>query len=156
MNYGKIFELIHELNEHGVDYIVVGGIALALHGIVRATEYIDLFVKPTRENIDRLKESLRSLWNDNAIGDISAEDLLGLYPAIRYGPPDDSMSIDILTKLGEAIGYEDLHAEQIEVQNVSVCVATVNTLIMMKKDTVRLQDKADVEALRSRFGQEVP
>lgn len=135
--------------------MVIGGIALALHGVVRATEDIDLFIEPTSENIARLKNSLRALWNDSAIDEISAEDLLGDYPAVRYGPPDDSISIDILTKLGEAFLYKDLEAELIEAPNLTVRVATVKTLIRMKKDTVRMQDKADVNALLTRFGGEV-
>jgi len=154
MDYKRIFQLIAELNKQGVEYIVVGGIALALHGLVRATEDIDIFIKPSSENIARLKNSLRSLWNDSAIDDISSDDLLGEYPTIRYGSPDESISIDILTKLGEVFTYEDLEAELLEMQGVPVRVATIDTLIRMKKDTVRLQDKADVEALRQRFGRE--
>lgn len=155
MDYNRVYQIVHEMNQKGVEYIIVGGIALALHGVVRATEDIDIFIKPTSENIARFKSSLRSLWNDSAIDDISAEDLLGEYPAIRYGPPDDSISIDILTRLGEDFLYDDLEAESIETLNMPVRVATVNTLILMKKDTVRLQDKADVDALRTRFGGEV-
>ncbi|MDQ7826826.1 MAG: DUF6036 family nucleotidyltransferase [Candidatus Eremiobacteraeota bacterium] len=154
MDYGRVFQLIRELNRHEVEYIVVGGIALALHGVVRATEDIDIFIKPTRENVESLKSSLKALWNDNAVEDISADDLLGDYPALTYGPPDDSMSIDILTRLGEAFYYQDLESETAEVQGLPVRIATVSTLIRMKKDTVRLQDKADVEALRRRFEKE--
>jgi predicted nucleotidyltransferase len=155
MDYNRIYQLIEELNKQGVEYIVVGGIALALHGVVRATEDIDLFIEPTGENIARLKNTLRSLWNDSAIEEISAEDLLGDYPAVRYGPPDDSISIDILTRLGEAFRYEDLEAESIRTQDITARVATVKTLIRMKEDTVRFQDKADVKALLNRFGGEV-
>jgi len=155
MDYNRIYQLVRELNQQGVEYMVIGGIALALHGVVRATEDIDLFIEPTSENIARLKNSLRALWNDSAIDEISAEDLLGDYPAVRYGPPDDSISIDILTKLGEAFLYKDLEAELIEAPNLTVRVATVKTLIRMKKDTVRMQDKADVNALLTRFGGEV-
>jgi hypothetical protein len=148
MNYDRLRQLIAQLNLQGVEYIVVGGIALAFHGLVRATEDIDIFIKPTGENIARLRKSLKALWNDASIDDISSEDLLGEYPAIRYGPPDDTLSIDILTRLGEAFRYEDLESEMIDMEGLSARVATAETLIRMKKDTVRLQDKADVEALQ--------
>ncbi|MBI2251987.1 MAG: hypothetical protein HYU63_04470 [Armatimonadetes bacterium] len=100
---------------------------------------------------------INSRWNENdsAIEEISEADLLGDYPALRYGPPDDSISIDILTRLGETISFNDLEVEIIEIEGIKVKVATVKTLIKMKNNTVRLQDKADVEALRNLFGDEV-
>lgn len=155
MNLSKSLELIRELNNNDVDYIVVGGIALLLHGVVRATEDIDIFIKPTADNIVKTKKALKSVWNDSAIEEISEADLLGDYPALRYGPPDDSISVDILTRLGDAIAFNDLKFEIIEIEGIKAKVATIKTLINMKKDTVRLQDKADVEALRNIYGDEV-
>lgn len=155
MNLSKSLELIRELNNNDVDYIIVGGIALLLHGVVRATEDIDIFIKPTADNIVKTKKALKSVWNDSAIEEISEADLLGDYPALRYGPPDDSISVDILTKLGDAIAFDDLKVEIIEIEGIKAKVATIKTLINMKKDTVRLQDKADVEALRNLYGDEV-
>jgi len=130
-------------------------VLLALHGLVRALEDIDLFIRPTGDNVMRLRQCLHSLWDDPAIDEISSEDLLGEYPAIRYGPPDDSLSIDILTRLGEAFHYDDLQSELIEIKGLPVRVATVDTLIRMKKDTVRLQDRADADTLSRRFNREV-
>ncbi|MFH1452869.1 MAG: hypothetical protein ABIH00_02660 [Armatimonadota bacterium] len=155
MNLTKSLELIHQLNNNNVDYIIVGGIALLLHGVVRATEYIDIFIKPTADNIVKTKKALKSVWDDSSIEEISETDLLGDYPALRYGPPDDSISVDILTKLGEAVTFNDLEVETIDIEGIKIKVATVKTLIDMKKDTVRLRDKADVEALRNLYGKEV-
>lgn len=155
MNLTKSLELIRELNNNDVDYVIVGGIALLLHGVVRATEDIDIFIKPAADNIIKIKKALKSVWDDAAIEEISEKDLLGDYPAIRYGPPDDSISVDILTKLGEAVSYNDLKVKIITIEGIKVKVATVKTLINMKNNTVRLQDKADVEALRNLYGDEV-
>jgi len=129
---------------------------MAIHGLVRATEVIDLFIRPTGDNVARLKECLRALWDDGSIEEISSEDLLGDYPALRYGPPDDSLSMDILTRLGDAFRYDDLESEMADLQGLPVRVATVDTLIRMKKNTVRMQDRADAEALRWRFGRGEP
>lgn len=155
MNLTKSLELIRELNINNVDYVIVGGIALLLHGVARATEDIDIFIKPAADNIIKIKKALKSVWNDNSIEEISETDLLGDYPALRYGPPDDSISVDILTKLGEAVSFNDLEAEIIEIEGIKVKVATIKTLIKMKNNTVRIQDKADVEALRNLYGNEV-
>ena len=43
--------------DEGVDYVLVGGVAVNLHGIVRATEDADLFVRPDAENVARLRRA---------------------------------------------------------------------------------------------------
>lgn len=52
--------VIRSLNEAGVEYVVVGGVAVNVHGLVRATEDLDLFVKPDAENIARLRRAKAS------------------------------------------------------------------------------------------------
>lgn len=53
-------DLLAELNAHGVEYVVVGAHALAAHGQVRATKYMDVWVRPARENAKRALAALRS------------------------------------------------------------------------------------------------
>ncbi len=143
--------VIASLNEHGVDYVVVGGVALNVHGLVRATEDLDLFVRPDPANIERLRSALRAVWSDPEIDQITAEDLCGDYPAVRYGPPEGTLYLDILTRLGEATRYSDLEFQEKEIEEVRVRVATPKTLYRMKKDTVRPIDRADALALRAAF-----
>lgn len=57
------------------------------HGLIRATEALDLFVRPDPENIERLRRALRAVWADPDIEQITAQDLCGDYPVVRYGPP---------------------------------------------------------------------
>jgi hypothetical protein len=139
------------LARENVQYILVGGVAINVHGLGRATKDIDLFIRPDRDNIERLKRALHSVFSDPSIDEITAEDLMGAYPTVRYGPPDGTFVIDLMTRLGTAFDYSDLESEQLDVDGVPVIVATPRTLIRMKKDTVRLQDRADAEALRRRF-----
>ncbi len=149
--FSKALEVISRLNEHGVEYVVVGGVALNLHGILRSTEDLDVFVRPTAENVKALRQALHAVWDDPEIEQITAEDLCGDYPAVRYGPPDDSLPLDILTRLGEFASYEDLKVQDVDVDGVRVRVATPQTLHWMKAKTVRPQDHADAAALRNRF-----
>jgi len=144
-------EVIARLNEAKVDYVVVGGVALNLHGLVRATEDLDIFVRPDPENVARLRDALRRVWNDPDIDQITADDLCGDYPAVRYGPPEGTLYLDILTRLGEATSFADLEVEIKEAQGVSVRLATPMTLYRMKKDTVRPIDHSDAHALRVAF-----
>lgn len=143
--------VIDGLNRAGVDYAVFGGVALNLHGIIRATEDLDLFVRAEAANVERLRNALRTVWNDPEIDSITAEDLCGDYPAVRYGPPDGDLYLDIVTRLGEAFAWKDLEIETKIVENVSVRVVTPSTLYRMKKDTVRPLDHADAAALAREF-----
>jgi hypothetical protein len=143
--------VIASLNDANVDYVVVGGVALNLHGLVRATEDLDIFVRPDPDNIDRLRDALRRVWNDPDIDQITADDLCGDYPAVRYGPPEGTLYLDILTRLGEATAFDDLEVEVKNAQGVPVRLATPRTLYRMKKDTVRPIDHSDANALRVAF-----
>jgi hypothetical protein len=143
--------VIASLNAHLVDYVVVGGVAMNLHGLIRATEDLDVFVRPDAENIERLRQALRAVWADPDIDQITAEDLCGEYPVVRYGPPTGTLYLDILTRLGEATRFADLEAEEREIEGVRVRLATPRTLYLMKKDTVRPIDLADANALMAAF-----
>jgi hypothetical protein len=134
-----------------VDYVVIGGVAVNFHGIVRATEDLDVFVAPDPGNVARLRAALHTIYTDPSIDEIRAEDLCGDYPAVRYVPPDDGPPMDILTRLGERFRFADLVSERYDVDGQPVCVATPATLYRMKKSTVRPVDRSDAERLAEAF-----
>ena len=150
MDFERFIELMAALESEGVDYILVGGAAVNLHGIVRATEDVDLFVRPVPDNIERMKAALRSVWHDPEIDEITAEDFAE-YPTLRYGPPEDDLVIDFLTRLGTKFRFEDLEAETVVIEGVPMTVATPATLVRMKQGTLRPIDRADAEALGKKF-----
>ena len=152
MELDEALRVLASLDREQVDYVLVGGAAVVFHGIVRATEDLDIFVRPTPENIDRLRKALKAVYDDPSIDEISTEDLLGDYPAVRYYPPSGELFLDILTRLGEFASFEDLEAEQIESDGVRITVASPRTLYWMKKDTVRGIDHMDAERLQEKFG----
>lgn len=143
--------LFTALRAEQVDYVLVGALALDVLGIGRLTEDIDLFVRPTADNVERLQRALHRVWQDPAIAEITAEDLAGEYPAVQYVAPDGT-PIDILSRLGEAFEFADLAATVYRYGDVDVNVATPETLYRMKRDTVRLRDKADAQTLKEKFG----
>jgi hypothetical protein len=151
MDFGRVVQFLKALEREDVQYVLVEGVVLNVHGIVRATQDLDLFVKPEQENVDRLKKALRSVWNDPDIAEVRYEEVIGDYATIRYGPPDEDFVIDLMTRLGEAFRFEDLAAETVSWAGVNVKVATPETLYKMKKDTLRLVDRADAAELRERF-----
>ena len=151
MELETLLRLLAALQREGVEYVLVGGVALNLHGIIRVTEDVDLFIRPIADNVDRLKRALRSVWDDPEIDEISADDLAGRYPTVRYGPPGEDFVIDLLASLGEAFRYEDIEAELVSAHGVEVRLATPRMLYRMKRDTLRPVDRADAIVLRDKF-----
>lgn len=151
MDLDRVLDVVRAMNREGVEYITFGAVALWTHGIVRATEDADFFVAPTRENLERLKKALRSVWNDPSIEEISVDELMGDYPSVRYGPPDTDLTIDFLTRLGEVYPYDSLEWEMGEIEGVPIRVVTPMQLYRMKRHTVRPKDWGDAEALRQMF-----
>ncbi|HVR40546.1 MAG TPA: hypothetical protein VMU84_15730 [Thermoanaerobaculia bacterium] len=152
MDFDKVLALIKAMNAEGVEYITFGAIALNAHGIVRATTDADFFIKPTADNVDRLKRAIRQVWDDPHVDEISADDLAGDYPSVMYGPPDEEFGIDFVSRLGTAFSYDDLAWQVIEIAGVPTRVVTARTLYDMKRDTVRGKDKLDAQWLREQFG----
>lgn len=154
MNFDEIVEIFRALERESVEYVLVGGVAVGLHGFERATSDLDLFVRPTDDNVDRLKAALRSVFDDPSIEEISAVDLAGAYPTIRYGPPEADYVIDILGRLGTTMAFDDLEFEILLLGDVGVNLATPRTLYRMKRDTVRPIDRIDAAVLKEAFGLE--
>ena len=148
----EIIRALRAFEGAGLEYVLIGAAALGFHGIVRATEDLDLFIRATPENVERLRVALRQTYNDDPhINDISSADLLGEYPAVRYYPPTGDLYFDVLTRLGELASFETVDAEIKEIQGTKVRVATPLALYRLKKSTIRVQDQLDAAALRERF-----
>jgi len=130
------------LNGAAVKYVIVGGFALALHGVVRATKDIDVLIEPTLDNTTRALKALEGLkWG------ISRQ----LDPADVMTKPitviGDDPRVDLLT-LAWSVRYADAapKALRVEIDGVQVPYADLDTLIRTKQ-TDRFQDQADVESL---------
>jgi hypothetical protein len=151
----EIIRVLRAFEATGLEYVLIGATAMGFHGLVRATEDLDLFIRATAENIERLRAALRDTYDsDPQINEISSADLLGDYPAVRYYPPTGDLYFDVLTRLGEAASFESVEAETKEIQGTKVRVATPLALYRLKKGTVRVQDHLDAAMLRERFNLE--
>jgi hypothetical protein len=151
VNYEASRKILAAFEEEGVRYLVFGGVALNLHGLPRFTEDLDVFIEPTRENVEAVKRALRKVYDDPNIDEISADDLLGDYPAVQYVPPEGTFHIDILTRLGEAFEFADLEPDTTSLEGVLVRLVSPRTLWRMKRDTVRPKDRLDAEGLRAKY-----
>lgn len=156
MNYAASRRILAAFEEEGVRYLVFGGAAMNLHGLPRFTEDLDVFIEPTRENVEAVKRALRKVYDDPNIDEISADDLAGEYPAVQYVPPEGDFHVDILTRLGDAFRFEDLEPDETTLEGVKVRLVSPRTLFRMKKDTVRPKDRLDADGLRAKYGFEEP
>ena len=149
MNDNDQFEVfkrvLDALATHKVNYILVGGAAVILHGIERLTRDIDIFVEMEHSNIQRLRNALHSIFDDESIDEITLEELQE-YAVIRFGVTDN-FCIDIMARIGEVAVYEDLEFETIRHDGINVRIATLETLYNLKKDTIRHKDRFDAAYL---------
>jgi hypothetical protein len=138
---GRLPTVCALLNAARVQYVVIGGFAVALHGVVRATQDVDILIEPSKTNVRRTLRALERL----AFGVPS-----GLDPAEVAANPitiiGDNPRVDLLT-LAWSVRYADAApgALSADVDGVTVPYADIETLIRSRR-TGRLY-RADVEAL---------
>jgi hypothetical protein len=148
----EILGVLRAFEDEGLEYVLVGAAALGFHGIVRATEDLDLFIRATEDNVERLKRAFRRAYADDPhVDEITSDDLLGEYPAVRYYPPSGDLYFDVMTRLGDAVAYDDIETEIKTIEGVRVRVASPRALYSLKRNTVRPLDRQDAEALRQQF-----
>lgn len=153
MTLEEVKAVLAALLEEGVEFVIIGSMAMAAQGLPRATQDLDLFVAPEIENLEALKRALKSLFGDPKVEEIDPEELAGKYPAVEYVPPHGRYSLDFLTRLGDAFSWQDLEAgsEEVRLEGLTVRVASARMLYEMKKDTVRPQDRVDAARIREAF-----
>lgn len=151
MERDEILRVLRAFEAAGLEYVLIGATAMGFHGVVRATEDLDLFIKATAENVERLRVALRATYDDESIEEISTDDLLGDYPAVRYYPPTGDLYFDVLTRLGEAASFESIESETKDMDGTRVTVATPAALYRMKRTTLRSKDRQDAALLKERF-----
>jgi predicted nucleotidyltransferase len=138
-------ELLRQLADAGVEFIVVGGAAAVIHGAPITTEDLDIVHRRTPENVSRLKTVLdqldahvRELANRRLPPQESA--LLGeghVLLSTRVGP------LDCLGMLADGRGFEELlpHTESIEEEGIEFRIVDLATLIDLKRKTGRAKDR---------------
>ncbi len=145
-----LIALCRSLNRECVRYVLIGGFAVVLHGLVRTTKDIDLLVDPSEANVQALKRAMKDL-PDNAIAEVGDGDVRR-YRVVRVA---DEFVVDLMAEAC-GIGYEEAIREGVErrrLGDVEIPLASVPLLIRMK-DTIRDSDKSDLGFLRARIEEE--
>lgn len=131
------------LNGHNVEYIMVGGVAVNLHGYSRTTKDVDVWIKDTKENRERLGLVFDKLGYEGL--NIEAFQFVPGWSDFYIGP---GIVLDILLKMK---GLEDYSFEECyqlaliaEIENIHVPFLHINQLIANKKAVNRSKDQLDV------------
>lgn len=157
--YQQIFQ---KLQEKEIRYLVIGGIAVNLHGVQRATADIDLMLAMEKENVlkfislakelglkPRLPVKAEELANPEQLKKWKDEKNMKVFSFID--PDKPYICIDIMTK--NDIPFEEAYKRKKidEAWGIKISVASINDIIKLKQIAGREQDLADIEAL-NKFG----
>ena len=127
-----------------VDYLVIGAYAMAAHGHPRATGDIDLWVRSTSTNANRVLEALSAFGAP--LTEVDRNDFQTPDTVFQIGV--SPRRIDILTTI-EGVDFEEAWSERvaIEIEGLTVPVIGRKHLIANKRALGRQQDLADIERL---------
>ena len=148
----RFLDILKLLVRHGVDFILVGGVAAIVEGAPISTLDLDVVVRPTPENRERLL---------TALGELNAR---YLDPAGRHIVPDrikletlrlhqlltDFGPLDVLERIGKGRSYEDLldHTRIYEVSGLPLRTLRLEMVIRSKEEANRDKDRAALPVLR--------
>ncbi len=145
MDPGPFESVLAALSRGEVRYLVVGGIACVLNGLVRTTEDVDILVDAEPENVRRLLAVLETQGEGHA-RELHPQDFTDEEGAIRLV---EEFPIDIFTRMGgrryaDLLPYRRMNSEGA----APIPYVDAEGLILLKSSSSRGQDRADVEALR--------
>lgn len=138
MHDSRLTRVCRLLNEAGARYLVIGGHACILHGMVRTTEDVDVLIDPSEENCRRVIEALSNL-EDGAARELSPKDILDNV-VVKIA---DDVEVDVSIHAWKVSYTEALtDAQQIEIDGITIPYLGIQTLIA-SKETYREQDAID-------------
>jgi hypothetical protein len=145
--------LLGALNDHGVEFVVIGGVAVGAHGYVRGTEDLDVVPNPDPVNLDRLTVALRDLKSTlPTMGDRPFKPSTDA-SAIRRGgnvTADTTFGgLDVVQRARGVPSYSQLAEDAVhsDLLGVPVRVCSLARLRAMKEAGGRPQDQADLANL---------
>lgn len=148
-----LLKVIQTLQEHGVDYAIAGGFAVALHGAVRGTLDVDLVLRLVERDFVHAEEALKSIGLESRLP-VQAHEVFRFRDEYVHNrnmiawsftnPQRPSEMVDIiLTK-----DLRKMKIRKISYGRRKIKILAIDDLIHMKEESNRPQDRSDVEALR--------
>lgn len=136
------------LNKYQIPYLIVGGYAVAVHGYVRATGDLDIWIKQDEETADKMLSVMLEFGLSPYA--FQKEDFLpdenGKAGFVFIG--DEPMKIDILGDVG-GLNFDECYQQkkQIEIVDITVNFISFDDLILSEKKANRGKDQQDLDNL---------
>lgn len=142
-------DLLVELHDAGADFVVVGGHAVAFHGHPRATKDLDVLVRASRTNAQRVYRALAAFGAPLEAFEVSEADFATYDGVLQIGLPP--RRVDIVNRV-DGITFEEAVADgdTFELEGRPIRVVGLRALLKNKRAAGREQDLADVAALTGR------
>lgn len=142
------------LNDHAVEYIVIGGIAATVRGSDSVTGDIDICYRRTKENVRRLADALHALHaklTNFPEGLPFRLDEHSIWNGDTFTFDTDHGRFDCLANPSGTTGFEDLrvHGTLEDVGGTSASICSLDDLIRMKEAAGRIKDRVELEQLYS-------
>lgn len=150
-------EVLSSLNHNKVDYLVIGGIAVGLHGYPRYTQDLDLWLNSESSNIEKLKIAIVGLGYDSTtVEKMFAERPLNHPQPIKLYDDAEFFRVDLMTTTyQDKITWQDCKSRSLihQISNtIEIPLIAIDDLIILKENTRRyddsMKDLVDAEELR--------
>ncbi|HET7455534.1 MAG TPA: nucleotidyltransferase [Solirubrobacterales bacterium] len=148
----RLRELLEQLVEAEIRFVLVGGLAVNAWGYMRATQDVDVVPDPDPENLAKLDELLRRLGGKVDVGG-RLLDSSSITTFLRTGDRTfvrtELGQVDVLQGLPQVPRYEELEqqAKTIDIDGLAVRVCSLEHLLEMKRASSRPRDREDLQAL---------
>jgi hypothetical protein len=153
--------IIATFHRYGVDFVVIGGIAVLAHGHPRATFDLDFVAELTAENMQRLAVALEELGArirgvDAALLEVNPTDPAQLASGANWTLVTDAGWLDFMPGAEGVRDYAEIVADAVTVRDGTFRVVGLDDLIRMKRTSGRDKDLDDIAALTRREHPELP
>jgi hypothetical protein len=146
-------EILADLNRANVRYVLIGGIALIRHGVVRATRDVDAILAPEPENLDRLRVLIAEWRATRPDGSAVPDDALAPGRTIHLATPHGEL--DLLAEMLPPLSFAELssRAETRRVDGVQAPICSLADLVALKRIAGRKRDLVDLHDLEAAHGE---
>jgi len=144
MTLEQLLKICKNFNEYEVKYVIVGGIAIILHGFERKTMDVDIIIVPSKENVIKIISALKNEIPE--IAELQIEDIQKYLTVKVVGKIlGKETEIDLIREMWGVNYIKAQKNQEIQqIHGVKIPIANIDTLIEMKKESNRLQDKEDL------------
>jgi predicted nucleotidyltransferase len=146
-------QILDDLNRVGVRYVLIGGIALIRHGVVRATRDVDAILAPEPENLERLRILIDEWPATRPDGSPVPDESLVPGRTIHLATPHGEL--DLLAERLPPLSFAELsaRAETRRVDGVEASICSLADLVALKRIAGRERDLVDLHDLEAAHGE---